>query len=51
MLQKLMNSIQPLEKNRALLVLVFHLFLVSTAIPKLVTKVQPVRLNEHLEAL
>lgn len=51
MLQKLMNSIQPLEKNWTLLILIFHLFLVSTAIPKLVTKIQPVRFNEHLEAL
>lgn len=42
LLQKLMNSIQPLEKNWALLVLIFYLLLVTTAIAKLVTKIQPI---------
>lgn len=51
LLQKLMNSIQPLEENWALLILIFHLFLVTTAITKLVTKIQPIWFNKHLETL
>lgn len=37
-----MNSIQPLEENWALLVLIFHLLLMTTAIAKLVTEIQPI---------
>lgn len=46
-----MNSIQPLEENWALLILIFHLLLVTTAITKLVTKIQPIWFNKHLETL
>lgn len=49
--EQLMDSIQPLKKHWALLILIFHLLLVATAITKFVTKIQPVWFNQHLETL
>lgn len=45
LLKQLMNRIKPLEEHRALLILVFCILLVATAISKLVPKIQPVRLH------
>lgn len=44
LLEQLMNRIKPLEEHRALLILVLCILLVATAISKLVSKIQPVRL-------
>lgn len=51
LLKQLMHRIKPLEEHRTLFILVLCIFLMATAISKLVPKIQPIRLYQHLEAL
>lgn len=46
-----MDTVQPLQEDGALLANVVGVLLVATAIPELVTVVQPLRLHQHLETL
>lgn len=43
--KQLMNRIKPLEEHRTLFILVLCIFLMATAISKLVPKIQPIRLH------
>lgn len=45
LLKQLMNRIKPLEEHRTLFILVLCIFLMATAISKLVPKIQPIRLH------
>lgn len=45
LLKQLMYRIKPLEEHRTLFILVLCIFLMATAISKLVPKIQPIRLH------
>lgn len=49
--EQLVNTVQPLKEDRTLLAYVVRVFLMSTAIPKFMPKVQPLGLNKQLESL
>lgn len=46
-----MNTVQPLQEDGTLLAHVVSVLLVATAVPKLMTIVQPLSLYKHLETL
>lgn len=48
---ELMDAVQPLQKHRAALVEVIRILTMATAIGKLVAKIQPLHLHQHLETL
>lgn len=48
---QLVNTVQPLQEDRAALVQVLRVLPVTAAVSKLVPKVQPLRLHQDLEAL
>lgn len=45
LLEQLMHRIKPLEEHRTLFILVLCIFLMATAVSKLVPKIQPIRLH------
>lgn len=45
LLKQLMNRIEPLQEHRTLFILVLCIFLMATAISKLVPKIQPIRFH------
>lgn len=49
--KQLVNTVQPLQEDRTLLAHIISILLVATAVPKLMTIVQPVSLHKHLETL
>lgn len=49
--EQLVNAVQPLQEDRTLLAHIVSILLVATAVPKLMTVVQPVNLYKHLETL
>ncbi len=49
--EQLVNTVQPLEEDGTLLAHIVSVLLVATAVPKLMTKVKPIRLYKHLETL
>jgi len=49
--EQLVNTVQPLQEDGTLLADVVSVLLVATAVPKLMTVVQPLGLYKHLEAL
>ena len=49
--EQLVNTVQPLQEHGTLLAHIVSVLLVATAVPKLMTIVQPISLHEHLEAL
>lgn len=48
---ELMDAVEPLQEHRAALVQVVRILAVATAVSKLVAKIQPLCLHEHLETL
>lgn len=48
---QLVNTVQPLQEHGTLLAHIVSVLLVATAVPKLMTIVQPISLYEHLETL
>ena len=51
LLEQLVDGVEPLQENGALLVLVLCVLLVAAAVSKLVPEIQPVRFHQHLETL
>lgn len=49
--QQLVNTVQPLQEDRTLLAHIVSILLVATAVPELMTIVQPFCLHKHLETL
>lgn len=49
--EQLVNTVQPLQEDGTLLAHIVSILLVATAVPKLMTVVQPVNLYKHLETL
>lgn len=49
--EQLVNRVKPLQEDGTLLAHIVGVLLVATAVPKLMTKVQPLRLYQHLETL
>jgi hypothetical protein len=45
LLKQLMHGIKPLEEHRTLFILVLCIFLMATAVSKLVSEIQPIRLH------
>lgn len=49
--EQLVDAVQPLQEDRTLLAHIVRALLVATAVPELMTEVQPLRLHQHLETL
>lgn len=49
--EQLVDTVQPLQEDGALLAHIIRVLLVAAAIPELVTVVQPVDLDKHLKPL
>ncbi len=51
LLEELMNTVQPLQEHGTLFTHILSVLLMTTAIRKLMTVIQPLRLHQHLKTL
>lgn len=49
--EQLVNAVEPLQEDGTLLAHIVGVLLVATAVPELMTVVQPISLHKHLETL